>query len=139
MKQEAIFYPVLLLVAHTFIVWCWMYVVRIRKAIRESIPMSAFRDQRTAAATPGVHSTASDNLVNLFELPVLFYVAAVVLYVTDGVTGPILALSWFYAATRIAHSLVHITYNKVMHRFSIYIISSIALWAMWIMIATRML
>jgi len=139
MKQVAIFYPVLLLVLHTFIVWCWMYVVRIRGAIRDSIPMSAFKDQRTAAATPGVYSTASDNLANLFELPVLFYVAAVVLYATDGVTGPMLALSWFYVTTRIAHSLVHMTYNKVMHRFSIYIISSIALWTMWIMIAARLL
>lgn len=139
MRQEAIFYPVLLMVLHTFIIWCWMYVVRIRRAIRENIPMSAFKDQRTAAATPGVHSTVSDNLVNLFELPVLFYLASVILYVTNGVTGTMLAISWFYVATRIVHSLVHITYNKVMHRFSIYIIGSIALWALWIMIAARLL
>jgi len=139
MKQEAIFYPVLVMVLHTFFVWCWMYVVRIRATIRENIPMSAFRDQRTAAATPGVHSTVSDNLVNLFELPVLFYLASVILYVTSGVSAAMLAISWFYVATRIAHSLVHITYNKVMHRFSIYIISSIALWVMWIMIAARLL
>jgi len=139
MRQEAIFYPVLVLVLHTFVVWCWMYVVRIRKAISESIPMSAFRDQRTAAATPGVQTTVSDNLVNLFELPVLFYMASVVLYVTSGVTGSVLAIGWFYVATRVAHSLVHITYNKVMHRFSIYIVGSIALWAIWIMIAARLL
>ena len=38
-------------------------------------------------------------------------------------------------AFRAIHSLVHCTYNRVMHRFSAYLVAALALWAMWVRLA----
>lgn len=139
MHREVIFYPVMLLVAHTFLVWCWMYVLRIRAILVDRVPMSAFRDRQTTAVTPGVPSTASDNLKNLFELPVLFYLGAIVLYQVNAVTESTLLVCWIYVLGRVLHSLVHVSYNNVVHRFAIYMASSSALWVLWIMIAAHLM
>lgn len=138
MRQEAVFYPVVALAGHTFLVWCWMYADRLRAVVRHKVPIDVFRDQRTAAGAKGGTSTSSDNLKNLFELPVLFYVAAIVLFVTHNVTQAMLWLCWLFVLGRVVHSLIHITYNKVIHRFSVYVFSSVVLWIIWLNIGVVM-
>ncbi|OGI40005.1 MAG: hypothetical protein A2140_02695 [Candidatus Muproteobacteria bacterium RBG_16_62_13] len=80
-----------------------------------------------------------DNFSNLFELPVLLYVAAVLLHVTDRVDGIYLALAWAFIALRYVHSAIHVTYNRVMHRFAIYVLGALPLWAMWARFAAQTL
>jgi hypothetical protein len=80
--------------------------------------------------SPAAVSNPSDNLKNLFELPVLFYALALLLFVTNGVDAAHLAAAWLFVILRIAHSLVHCTFNRVMVRFSCYFVSSLALWFM---------
>lgn len=139
MKQEAIFLPVLLMVAHTFLVWCWMYIDRLRALSTSNVSLETFTNRKTVANTEGAGSTASDNLLNLFELPVLFYIATLVLFQLQWVSPVFLGLAWSYAALRIAHSLIHIGYNNVLHRFIVYFLGSCVLWAVWAGIATRFL
>ena len=73
----------------------------------------------------------SDNLVNLFEIPVLFYVALIILYVTDFSSVFYLVLAWAFVLLRYAHSLIHVTYNRVMHRFAVYFAGTLLLWVIW--------
>ena len=81
----------------------------------------------------------SDNFENLFEMPVLFYVAALLIFVT-GLTDPIYVFgAWAFVALRAIHSIVHCTYNKIMHRFYFYAASSIVLWLMWFRISYQLL
>ena len=75
--------------------------------------------------------SAADNYSNLLESPVLFYVAillTLILMVQDSI---IVILAWTYVASRYLHSLIHISYNRVMHRFSVFIFSSFVLLAIW--------
>jgi len=139
MRMEIIFYPALVLVGHTFLVWCWMYVNRFHAIRKHGIPLRAFKDRRSAAETRGATGTASDNFKNLFELPMLFYFATLVVFVTHNVSPWVLWLSWAYVFSRIIHSLIHMTYNKVLHRFFSYIAGSALLWALWVVIALRLL
>ena len=37
------------------------------------------------------------------------------------------ALAWLYVALRYAHSAIHCTYNRVMHRFAVFIASMLVL------------
>ena len=48
--------------------------------------------------------------------------------------GParIVALAWIYVASRFVHSFIHITYNRVMHRFWVFAFSTLALLAIWV-------
>lgn len=53
-----------------------------------------------------------------YPAPVLFYVACIVLFITASVTHAATLLACLYVALRIAHSLIHLSYNNVMHRLA---------------------
>ena len=82
---------------------------------------------------------ASDNYMNLFELPVLFYVAIFTIMLTNNSSHLMVALAWAFVAFRVAHSFIHCTYNKVMHRFATFILSFITLSAMWLVLAANLI
>ena len=82
---------------------------------------------------------AADNFKNLFELPVLFYVAIILIFAAGFFCTLHLVLAWIYVLGRYAHSFIHCTNNVVMHRFYAFITSCTALCAIWIMIAYQLL
>src|SRR6476469_5230308 len=111
-----------------------MYFMRIGEMKRERIHPQAVATSADMAAR--VKDTrASDNFRNLFELPVLFYLALVVAALTGQVNTATLGLAWAFVALRIVHSAIHCTYNKVMHRFSAYLVGGLVLWALWCVLA----
>lgn len=81
---------------------------------------------------PADVSLPNRNFTNLFEMPVLFYVACLILYVTNNVDSAGLTLGWLYVALRIAHSLVHLTYNNVFHRLAVFAASNLVLLVLWV-------
>lgn len=88
---------------------------------------------------PAAARLANRNYMNLFELPVLFYVGCLVAVVAGAATPTLVALGWAYVAFRVAHSLIHVTYNHVMHRFYAFGASNAVLIAMWVLLATNAL
>lgn len=130
MQARLIFMPALAMAALTFAVWWRMYFVRIGQMKRERIHPQAVATSAQAAARL-TDSCAADNFRNLFELPVLFYVALVAAAMTGQVTVTTLALAWLFVLLRVAHSAIQCTYNKVMHRFYAYLAGGMVLWALW--------
>ena len=134
MDTRLIFWPALAMVALTIAVWFRMYTTRIAQMKRERIhPQAVALSAQVAAKL--TDSKAADNFRNLFELPVLFYLAVVVAAQTAQVNALTLALAWLFVALRIAHSAVHCTYNKVLHRFYVYFLGGMALWLLWAVLA----
>ena len=74
---------------------------------------------------------AADNFRNLFEAPVLFFAVCCALAITDTVTPLQVTLAWVFVGLRAVHSFIHVTYNRVMHRFAAYVASTICLFLMW--------
>ena len=138
MQANAIFLPALAMVALTIAVWLRMYAARIGEMKRERIHPQAVATSTQMAARL-TDTRAADNFRNLFELPVLFYMALVVAALTSQVNGVTLGLAWGFVALRIVHSLIHCGYNKVMHRFRAYLISCLVLWALWAVLAVGLL
>ena len=130
MDAKLIFMPAVAMVALTFVVWWRMYVVRIGQMKRERIHPQAVATSSQSSARL-TDSCAADNFRNLFELPVLFYVALVVAAITGQVNATTIALAWAFVLLRIVHSAIHCTYNKVMHRFYAYVAGGMALWLLW--------
>ena len=129
MSQEAIFGPVFAMVALTFVVWVFMYVRRIHFLTANDIaPDQLTSPGALEALTPPDVAWPSDNLKNLFELPVLFYALVLVLYATGRVDVLHVGAAWTFVAFRTLHSAVHCTVNVVMLRFWLYLISALALW-----------
>ena len=83
--------------------------------------------------------SAADNFSNLLETPVLFYAICIILFVTAEVTQFQLFLAWLYVALRAVHSLIHVTYNGVVHRWAVYVSSTICLFVMWGVFAKTLL
>ncbi|HEV8109051.1 MAG TPA: MAPEG family protein, partial [Burkholderiales bacterium] len=87
---------------------------------------------------PGAVSLPNRNFMNLLELPMLFYVVCIALYVTLSVDAYAVALAWLYFALRVAHSVVHLTYNNVFHRLGVYAASAVVLVMLWVRFAVEL-
>jgi hypothetical protein len=137
-EHRALFLPALAMAALTFVVWWRMYVIRIGEMRRERIHPQSIASSAQAAARLK-DTRAADNFRNLFELPVLFYAALVVAALT-GQGGPaIVALAWVFVVSRMVHSAIHCTYNRVMHRFAAYLLGGVVLWTLWGVIGAGLL
>ena len=73
--------------------------------------------------------------MNLLELPLLFYVAMLLAQITATGSPLLVGLAWAYVALRVVHSLIHITYNDVLHRFLAFAASNFVLLGIWALLA----
>jgi hypothetical protein len=129
MTQRAIFGPVFAIVFLTILVWAYMYVRRISFITSHKIsPKDLAVPGALARLSPPAVSNPSDNLKNLFEIPVIFYTLALYLFATKQVDMLYVGAAWVFVAFRVLHSGVHCTFNLVMLRFYLYLISTLAVW-----------
>ena len=129
MSQNAIFGPFFATMGLTLGVWIYLYARRI-PFIRSLGNVDLSVPGEFARLSPPSVSNPSDNFKNLFEMPVLFYALSLYLYATNQVDGVYVAAGWTFAAFRILHSAVHCTFNHVMLRFNLYLVSCLALFTM---------
>ncbi len=138
MNDSAIFLPAVAMVALTIAVVFRMFFERQRQVRSEDIQMRDIPSSSQMAAR-FVDTRAADNYRNLFEMPVLFYVALGVAFATSQVSPLVLVLAWGYVVFRMLHSYIHCTYNRVMHRFYAFLASNVLLWILWGVLAVGLL
>lgn len=136
--QYAILWPATALVFITLLVFVRLYIDRIAEMRARRI-----HPQKLATAK-AVHETmqnvaASDHFRNLFEVPVLFYTLCGFLAITGLTNLFLLACAWGYVVLRGTHTYVHLTSNKVIRRFQLFVASTIVLYVMWAVFAVRLL
>lgn len=131
MNNLAILNPVFVVVFLTFAVAFWMGRQRLGAIGRGDVRMSHFR-VRSADPVPPRVAQASNNYSNLLELPILFYALAALMLVTEQADDWQVGLAWAFALSRVAHSLIHLTYNNVTHRFLAFAIGMVVLLVMWV-------
>lgn len=127
-------WPVAAMALLTFAVWLRLFFTRIPEMRRERIhPQSV---ALSAQATSRFRDTrAADNFRNLFELPVLFYVAMAFAAMLRVESVALPALAWAFVAARVVHSAIQCSYNKVWHRFLAYLLGGWLLWSLWAVLA----
>jgi hypothetical protein len=118
------------LVMLTFIVGVRMFYVRIKemraKRIHpQSVALSVQRSQKLE------DSRASDNYNHLLELPIVFYILSLTAIASGHIPGWLPAFAWLFVVLRIVHSAIQCTYNKVLHRFSVFLAGFFLVFAMW--------
>ena len=139
MFYKPLLYALLAQVALTALVWSILYISRISEMYKKGIDAQDLADKRNAEQLLARVSAPSDNFKNLFEAPVLFYVAMVLAMLLFLQSPLLVSLSWTYVLLRFIHSLIHISYNRVIHRFTAYFASTIVLWFIWGLIALEVL
>jgi hypothetical protein len=130
MSLTAAFAPVFVQVALTFVLLFRLGVLRLGLWRDGTI---AARDYALgqAAWPPTVIQTANA-FHNQFELPVLFYLVAVLAFMAGRMSGVLVVLAWLFVVARLLHALVYVTTNNVPRRFSAYTASFVVLVAMWL-------
>lgn len=99
-------------------------VVKAGKATKEQ-----FRENRDEPAESLVVRNA---IANQFELPVLFHVGSIVLFMTQADNLPAVILAWVFVVSRYAHAFVHVTSNDLRYRGALFALGFLALVGMWV-------
>lgn len=110
---------------------------RIKAVMARQVPPRAFRLGESPEVPDDIR-VANRNLMNLLEMPVLFYVVALALYATKLVNDTAIVLAWMFVAMRLVHSLIHLTSNRVVRRLIPFALSNVVLLAMWIQFVARL-
>lgn len=139
MSSAGLFAPMLCLMLITIAVWIWMFARRLSFSAANNIsPEQLKTPEEVKRLMPEKAQAAGNNLSNLFELPVIFYALTLVVAVTATGDDWFMRGAWAFVGLRALHSVVHCTYNKVMHRFMAYALSSLILWALVIKVALQL-
>lgn len=131
MNADPIWLPCAAMVGVTALVWVKLYADRLGEMRKRGIAPQAVATTREAAGQLQ-RTQAAENFRNLFEVPVLFYLLCVALAVSGATTPGFVKAAWAYVGLRALHSLIHVTYNRVVHRFLAYVASTLLLFGMWV-------
>jgi hypothetical protein len=133
MENNAILGPVAALALWSMVMWVWMYATRIPAMSRAKIDaakMVGGTGKGLDDVLPQEVQWKAHNYNHLMEQPTVFYAVALALAI-GGMGGGLNAqIAWAYVALRIVHSLIQATVNRVMWRFGIFALASLALLAL---------
>lgn len=128
---SAIVTAMLALVLLTFLVGGRLLYTRVQEMRQKGIHPQAASTSRTMAERLE-NVQAGDNFRNLFEVPVLFYALGGVALATQHIPDWLVAGAWAFVALRVVHSIIHCTYNRVMHRLAAFLAGFGLLVALWV-------
>jgi hypothetical protein len=126
------FYPLFGMVALTTFVFALNLVLRIWSAATGKVNPRHFKLYNTDCEVPEFLEAGTRHMANLFETPVLFYVAGVLTIVRHAENALIVNLAWGYVGLRALHAFIHMTYNHVIHRMLTFLVSFLVLVFMWV-------
>jgi hypothetical protein len=137
MQGEAIFWPMLIQAGLTYGIYALGSSRRMAaisageaKPGQFKIPGGGDEPERSA--------TVMRNLINQFELPVLFYVCCLTLFALNAAGTAAIVLAWGFALSRLAHAFVHVTSNRLRLRRPAFIVGFLIQFAMWGLLAWRL-
>ena len=133
--STAIFWP---MIAQTLLIFIVYMVVSNRRvgAVRRGDAKA--KDFLVPSVEPPASATAIRNLANQFELPVLFYVVCLSLYVTNGANYIAVALAWLFVLARAVHAFIHLTNNDLRLRRPAFIVGFVVVGVLWLWLAIHL-
>ena len=130
MQPSPILGPIVALVAWSLVMMLWMAATRLPAMSRKGIRIGTLVGGRGADLDGVLEDSIqwkSHNYAHLMEQPTIFYAVALSLALMDQGDGLNLTLAWIYVGLRIVHSLVQAIFNRVLVRFLLFLLSSLAL------------
>ena len=136
MNQTTIFWPML---AHVLLIYIVYGVLGRRRYGAVKSGEAKVGQYKVRSTEPASSVTVASNLINQFELPVLFYVLCLTLHTTNGVNYLTLALMWIFVASRYFHAWIHLTSNNLLLRSRAFFLGAVVLALAWIWFALHLL
>ena len=126
--------PAAVLVAWSLVMLGWLAIARfgtLAKLGNAPPPAPGLRGQDIDPIL-GTAAWKSHNYAHLMEQPTIFYATVFILHIMQAATPLMVKFAWAYVALRIIHSLIQVTVNRVLWRFAVFALASLALLALCI-------
>lgn len=131
-STSPIFLPMTVLAVWTMLVLLLVPIARFRAGGKGQVNFDDFRYGESSRVPDSVR-LPNRNFMNLLEVPVLFYVTGFMAFLTGQVDELVMGLAWTYVALRLGHSVVHLSYNNVLHRLVLFAVSNVVVSVMlWV-------
>ena len=133
MIATEILQPLAVLAGWTMVMWAWMYATRLPAMSQAGIDSKSLiggTGKSLDEVLPSKVQWIAHNYNHLHEAPTVFYAVALTLAMIGQGDGLNAKIAWVYVALRIVHSLVQAISNRVMVRFALFALSSLALIAL---------
>ena len=127
------------MIAHAALVFALYGLLRLRRgeAVKAGdARVSDFRDR--AKPEPEASRRVLANLANQFELPMLFHIGCIALFVTGGVSFIVVAVAWIFTVSRYVHAAIHIGPNRLRYRFPAFMVGFAAAALLWFWLALHL-
>ncbi len=135
MNKTAIFWP---MIAHVALVYAVYVVLGVRRIGAVRTGGASANQFKTRSAEPERSVTAANNILNQFELPVLFHIGCLALFLTEAVSVATLTFAWLFILSRCAHAWVHLTTNRIRYRTTLFRAGMAMVGLIWIWLALRL-
>jgi hypothetical protein len=133
MENSPMLQPMVALILWTMLMWLWMYVTRIpamNKAKIDTVNLVGGKAGDLDELLPPEVQWKAHNYNHLLTEPTLFYAVCVVLILSGQGHGLNLTIAWIYVGLRVLHSLIQVTSNRVLFRFTVFALSSLCIIAL---------
>ena len=134
--NDLILQPILFMGMLSLVMMLLMYITRIPAAKvleAEGVDLQKLsHPAQLGGVFPSKVERFADNYNHLWEQPTLFYAVVLVIWALGHTDSTHLVAAWTYCGLRCAHSIVQVTINHVWVRFSLFILSWLALATMLI-------
>ena len=129
--------PVVVMVFLVIAVFLFTVVSRITQMNRDRVHPQQVQTRAEMAARIK-DSRASDHLANLFEAPILFYLGCLLIYLLGFTDGLYLVLAWLFVVFRLIQAGIHLSFNNVRLRASVFGLGLLTLGIIWVRIAIEL-
>ena len=119
------------LVILTMVIMVLTARVRIESVQSGTVPQSYY-SLMEGHDIPDFVAKTTRNFNNLFEVPTLFYAGGAVYLALDQAGQLPIISAWIFVAARVMHSIIHLSYNDVLHRLVIFAIGNLSVLVMWL-------
>lgn len=131
--SDALRGPLAALLLLTAVVWLAMALVRNVAVMTGRIDAAYYVDYKTRPPPDWIERPAR-TFNNLLQLPVLFYVACLLMMQAPTVDAGQVRVAWLFAGLRVLHAVAYVFWNRLPSRFGSYVASTLALIVLWVRI-----
>ena len=118
------------MVALTFTVLMALGLARFRAIKNREISINYYKMYADGIQPDKLH-ILTRHLQNHFEVPPLFYLAIIFIFLTESVNTLTVFFAWLFVICRYLHTFIHLGGNNISHRFYCFCLSVFALMLLW--------
>lgn len=138
--KTAILYPSIVMALLTLSLILGMGLRHFLAVQTRKVGIKYYRTYSEGEPEPDSMRQHSRHVQNHFELPTLFHLAIWGSFILGAFNSLTLVVAWLFVGSRCLHSIIHLGYNNVTHRFLAYgvgLLSVLFLWTQLLMTLSR--